>query len=286
MTTKQTKTKLKTKQYLVTPKRAAEWLQKNAVNRPLSLTRVKKYAHAMKEGQWQGLNGETLIFSSSPGDPFARLMNGQHRLGAVVESGVSVPMLVVTGVKEEAFITLDSGDSRSMSDWLKIRGEKHYAHLAGALSRLWYYEQSGGISLYNAGMDVTPTKDDLNDLLEKRSKLRDSVEFCVARRTNLIPGSILACAHFIFAKTSREKADDFIDKVVTGENMPKTHPVMLLRKRLIERREVKVGPKLPVQAVCYLLFRAWKAFYKGETLVKLQLPKTGEYSLRAEESGA
>lgn len=259
-------TAIRSKVMTISPKQAAEWLKKNSGNRPLSIKRVQKYALEMKKGHWK-TNGEPIIISENGN----RLMDGQHRLAAVVESGISIESLVVFGTKEDTFDTLGSGDPRSMGDVLRIKNEMHYTHLAAALSRLWYYEQSGGMSMHNAGADIAPSKIDLEELLEKHPKLRNSVAFCVERRTNLIPGTILAAAHYIFSKKGIEKANDFIDKVVSGADMPKGHPIMLLRKRLIERRES--SEKLSLNVVVYFLFRVWRAVQKNETLTKLQLPK-------------
>jgi hypothetical protein len=275
---------LKSKVVMVTPKKAEEWLAKNGVNRPLSDSRVARYAEEMKKGNWH-CNGEPIIFT----EDYTRLLEGQHRLSAVILSGCTVPMYVTVGVPEEAFITLGSGASRTAADWFKIKGEPHYSHLAATLTRIWFYEQSGGASMHNSGSNAVPSKTDLDDLLGKFPKIRDSVEFCLKAENNTaglaLPSTLLSACHFVFAKKfGREKADDFVTRLATGENMARNHPIMLLRKRLMSRKNTKFQ-KESLQVVTYMVFRIFNAFVNNEPLDKLQLPR-GEFtlSLKAEKA--
>ena len=73
----------------LTPALAAEWLNSNTCNRPLSTLRASRYARDMKAGDWR-FNGETISFTAD-----GRLVDGQHRLTAVVESGVTIQQVVV-----------------------------------------------------------------------------------------------------------------------------------------------------------------------------------------------
>lgn len=98
----------------VTPFMAQNWLAQNPTNRSVSTQRVSAYAQDMKNGAWE-MNGEAIVI-----DRVGRLKNGQHRLHAVVQSGVTVPMLVVFGVDTDV-TTYDRGRSRSASDILKLR---------------------------------------------------------------------------------------------------------------------------------------------------------------------
>ena len=65
----------------VTPDMARTYLKSNTHNRPLDAARVSKYAADMRAGRWL-VSPETISF-----DEHGVLLNGQHRLGAIVESG-------------------------------------------------------------------------------------------------------------------------------------------------------------------------------------------------------
>lgn len=99
---------------MVTPKMAADWLAKNRINRRLRENVWKVYANDMLSGHW-GL-AEAAIFSSDSGD----LYNGQHRCTAIVETGVTVPMIVVYGCTEDMIANIDQGKSRSTADAIKL----------------------------------------------------------------------------------------------------------------------------------------------------------------------
>ena len=76
----------------VSPEEAAKYLEHNAKHRKIKEKKVDAYMKEMQDGKWQ-LNGKVLIFDAN-----GRLLNGQHRLSAVVKSGVPLTVLVVRGV--------------------------------------------------------------------------------------------------------------------------------------------------------------------------------------------
>lgn len=95
----------------VTPDIAAAWLEKNNTkNRELRQRRVDELAAEMKAGRWltthQGISFDTNN----------QLNDGQHRLWAVVQSGVTVKMMVTFNEAPEAFLVTDVGATRSMAD--------------------------------------------------------------------------------------------------------------------------------------------------------------------------
>lgn len=102
----------------ITPELAKEILSNhNQGNRPLKKDHVKLLTNALKNGEWM-LNGETIAFSSS-----GRLLDGQHRLTACVNSGRSFRTVVIRGIDDEAaFGTIDIGKPRNVSDVMNFQG--------------------------------------------------------------------------------------------------------------------------------------------------------------------
>lgn len=101
----------------VTPRTAAEWLTLNRRNRRARTLLVSKYAADMAAGQWR-MAGEPIKFDTS-----GNLLDGQHRLSAVMLSGATVTMLVVRGLPPESQAVMDSGSARTamvMDDWLEL----------------------------------------------------------------------------------------------------------------------------------------------------------------------
>lgn len=100
----------------VTPEWASECLKKNKSNRPVRESTVLVYARQMMAGQWR-LTHQGICFDSS-----GNLVDGQHRLNAVVRANVAVKMLVSVLDSEQtaASLPLDLGVKRTLSDLLDI----------------------------------------------------------------------------------------------------------------------------------------------------------------------
>lgn len=101
---------MKTQVLDVTPTMAQKWLNQNTDNRRIRPRYVEKLAEMMKRGEF------ILTHQGIAIAPGGRLLDGQHRLLAVVESNATVTMLVNTDVGEETFAYTDTGERRSFSD--------------------------------------------------------------------------------------------------------------------------------------------------------------------------
>jgi hypothetical protein len=100
----------------ITPKRAMEWIEASdkVKQRPLLQTRVDFLVNQIKRGAYE-LNGEAVIISSD-----GTVMDGQHRLWAVIQADMAIESVVVRGVDPNTFDTIDSTGGRSASDVLAI----------------------------------------------------------------------------------------------------------------------------------------------------------------------
>jgi len=98
----------------ITPEKAAQILAvSNFKNRKLRQVVVGKYAVMMAKGDWK-LSPEAIVISNT-----GRLLNGQHRLSAVVKSGVPCRFLTIRGPDDDVFSVLDRGAVRTTADALQ-----------------------------------------------------------------------------------------------------------------------------------------------------------------------
>lgn len=101
-----------------TPEKAEDILaNRNPKNRLISRIHVNKMADDMRNGRWDSNNGETVCF-----DTDGNLIDGQHRLAAIVQSGETVSLMTIKNLPAKARDTIDQGRRRSMSDRLKMDG--------------------------------------------------------------------------------------------------------------------------------------------------------------------
>src|SRR5690242_16345038 len=111
----------------VDPEMAQRWLGNNPSNRNIRENLVDSYARDMAASRWE-MTGEPIKF-----DQKDRLLDGQHRLKAVIKAGVAVQMMVVRGLDPRAQLVMDSGSRRTAADALQMDGRDHSVFLsAGA----------------------------------------------------------------------------------------------------------------------------------------------------------
>lgn len=111
----QKKSEVRFKIEQIDPKTAESYLNYNKLNRPLRKGGVEKFASDMKSGNW-GLTHQAIAF-----DEQGNILDGQHRLWAIVESGKTIEMPVARGLDPSARDYIDQGIPRTVVDVAKLR---------------------------------------------------------------------------------------------------------------------------------------------------------------------
>lgn len=122
----------------ITPDQARLWLRNNFRNRPVSDDLVTAYARDMRNGAWVETH-QGIAFNDRD-----ELIDGQHRLMAIILAGVTVRMMVVFGLPSKiaghemtTMDAVDRGKTRSVADQLKIQhGIKHGSVIAQITTQL------------------------------------------------------------------------------------------------------------------------------------------------------
>ena len=117
----------------ISPDVARQYLEANSHNRPLSGAVVKNYTAEMRAGEWM-MNAEAIKF-----DWNGRLVDGQHRLRALIRAGTTLEFLVARNLDPECFKSIDTGRARNAADIVGLRGIKYHAAVASAYRQLWRY---------------------------------------------------------------------------------------------------------------------------------------------------
>ena len=109
-------TQITIRQETITPEVAKQYLEHNTGNRRLNRSSVESLAREIREGRWQ-LTHQGIAF-----DENGVLIDGQHRLSAVVLANTSVEMMVARGIKpsENNIFAIDNGKKRTVRDMLQI----------------------------------------------------------------------------------------------------------------------------------------------------------------------
>lgn len=214
-----------------TPKIAEDFLSRSRANRPLVQRVVDTYARIMADGGWR-VNGEPLIVNSS-----GELLNGQHRLRAVMQADTEVPMLVVWGIDDDAFDTIDTGRSRAGRDLIGIAGYNDSSTLATAAGWLWRYKRSDGILTLTSSR-FKPTNHDLLETLRAYPGLLESLPFGHSL-SGLMGRGLATFCHYICSDRDRTAADKFFTDLAEGANLHKGQAVWVLRNVLLDNKTAK-----------------------------------------------
>lgn len=249
----------------VTPKMALRWLEANHNNRNVRERVVTAYARDMKAGRWR-LTGEAVKFSAD-----GRLIDGQHRLRAVVQAGINVDMMIVRGLDDEVQEVLDSGAGRSAGDALRMRGETNYSNLAATARAAMMFEDG---RLYQGG-GTKYTHGEIIEFLEKNPEMRDSVEFAVSLRHQIdIPISVLGVCIWRLAQVAPDDCTIFFTKLGEKTGFVKGDPILALHNRLTDVR--RTNRALDRADYLSLVFRSWNAWRQRKSVHKLPTTVRGE----------
>lgn len=242
-----------------TPALAERILDNNRLNRPLRQGRVEQYARDMKAGRWAA-NGETIKLTQD-GD----LLDGQHRLFAVVESGKEIEMLLVEGLDPAVMPTIDTGAPRTFGDVLGIQGGKNNLVTASVLRWLWWYPKRK--SQPSGPTHQRITHQELFDSLPKHPDVPLRVSEITgggskqARR--FVPVSILAFVYTLAYRADPTVAGAWLHQIDSGMGIDEEkHPVHQLRERMLANR--LSSAKLPAIDVCALTIKSYNHLLTGK----------------------
>lgn len=250
----------------VTPALAMKIMENNSKNRPISDNMVKRYAKIMRQGRWK-FNGEPIIVAED-----GTLLDGQHRLQAILACGQSQRMAIIGNVPKDAFSTIDIGKKRSAADALATHNReytKHRAIIAAAITTINHFDKNG---MYDdGGRRETMDYADVITFMEKNKSLLKSVDYAMtlSGARKLVPQSCLVALHFLFNKKDPHETENFFNKLNTGENLFKHDPVLMLRNRLIEIRHV--GGVFRSREVIPYLIKTWEYVREGKTIERLRI---------------
>ena len=252
----------------VTPELAAQWLATNTdKNRRLSKTTVQRYASDMIRNRWQP-TGEAIKFDSD-----GRLIDGQHRLNAVVASKKNVQMLVVRDLSTEVIQVLDTGKPRSAADALTISGHTGSAPELAALARKIIAHEGGAgaiLRVKKIRIGNSPiTNKDIIDYCHSHD-LSDHIRFSHRMKYQAITAALnigeYAFFHWLFGRINPQDAESFLGKVATLEDVPANSPVRALLQKLT-RSAIPIDGKMKMHAIV----TAWNAYRTKQPLTVIHV---------------
>lgn len=244
----------------LTPALAREWMNQNTRNRALREGVVGRLAEAMSRGEWME-NGETIKF-----DWHDVMIDGQHRTAAVIESGVTIPVLVVRGLDPRSQETVDRGTRRSLGDMLTLRGET-YAHVLAAALAALHRLREGNLAQGTRSGRFYPSIQQAMAILESEPRIREGLTMSARVGSSLrLPSGTLAMYRYVFGVIDEADAIVFFERLLTGHGLDEGNAILALRNEAITDMSRGHGRGLHNHEKAALIAKAWSHWRRGEVV--------------------
>lgn len=217
---------MKTTVEKIDPKLAERYLTANTSNRHVRNRAVEEYARDMTNGNWI-LSHQGIAFDES-----GNLLDGQHRLLAIVRSGVTVPMAVtrglpvsqLNGVELFTMDVIDRNRPRTTADQLGVCHQIAKANkvMAAVASLAWLCTSSRIRTTVPQALAVL---DIYGDHINEAMGITEAFK---PADVGVVNGSLAFVAH-----SHHDQTMEFAKLLASGENISKGMPVYALRNYLI-----------------------------------------------------
>jgi hypothetical protein len=252
-------TKLNLKKVLVTPTVAKELLLKNNSNRRVSKQTVNSYAHDMRENRWKENTAEFIKVAED-----GEILDGQHRLLAVIESNSSIYFDIAYGVNKSVFDVLDTGKIRSSSDVFSTEKIENYTVITAIVKSYLALSKNHKADLNSSSKSNKLTNTIILEEYKKRPEFWQEVATFSHKSyknfAHILPTSFIGTLYSYFYDISPETSRHFINQLCTGESITNSSITVLrqsLLKDKVSQRKMQPQDKLAI------IVKTWNAFRTG-----------------------
>jgi hypothetical protein len=244
----------------VTPDLALEWLTRNENNRTISKKHVRLLADMMSRNEFNFV-GDPIRF-----DIDGRLMDGQHRLNAIIESETSQHMIVIFGLPPESQVYMDAGRKRSPGDQMTVALGIRNGNQAAAIVRnyIQWRDQCFLSNTRTVGIpEIIAWADANEELLVDATARARRVTSARVPTSVAVSGAVYLAAH----KVSPHGAGVFWDRLADGADLVANNPILTLRNAIMRRAKRERWTRTEEWAY---YARAWNTWRKDGSLERLQ----------------
>jgi hypothetical protein len=255
---------------LITPQIAKDWLSRCVGNRLLKKLTAGEYASIMRADEWLPC-WDAIAFNN-----LGVLINGQHRLEAIILSGKSEAFIVVRGLPVEVRDDIDVRDigdrpkKRSIGDVMEMRHEKNSRSLASLLRALLTFQISGKpvVGMGTHAPNLLPQQ--ARRILVLHPHVR---EFLGEVRVPALGKTQVNLLRYLFWNASPTDAEPFWQSLRLGEGLFEGDPRLTLRHQLEleEHRQRKASPDTRAAWA----IKAWNKWMRGESTASIRFRPGG-----------
>lgn len=242
----------------VTPTMAKKWLDaKHGGQRNITPLRVAALAKAMAAGEWTDSN-DAICF-----DKLGFLVNGQHRMAAVVKSGATCRFVVMRDVDEASMGTIDTCRPRSLGDNITMDGGS-CGKWAEAIVRAMFAWDNGFTQLRGGNDNAKASRAEYLAYYRQHEKeITDSFQ---ARKyttlTRFIPPAIASALWIIFGRIDTGQRDEFLAQVNAPEGILREEPEYMLHTVYNNHKLKRISVSRDIQF--FFAIKAWNMRRTGK----------------------
>lgn len=258
---------VKTRTVMISPKKAMELLYGNYDNRNLNDRHVEMLTKAIKTGHWM-LNGESIIIDNE-----GRLLDGQHRLYAVIKSGVTVPMLIVEGIDVKSFITLNNLIKIRRGEDVLSSGSDGAPNAAKANALIkhvinWHNRSSHMNHAANRKGSFNQTNDVIYSIYQQiGDNVQQSIEDVkrIIKQNGKYNAIYITTALFLLRQNEDSaQVDDFVNYIVEGGDYRQS-PATRLIPTIKRRKENMPHGRYRCETI-FMVLKSYELWTNGETM--------------------
>ena len=215
----------------ITPDMAKKILaHRNKNNRPIRYTHLEKLSEAIEKGEWKVTN-QGIAF-----DADGNLIDGQHRLAAILQTRQTVKMMVATNMDAGIFDVVDTGSKRSTGDALDILGSEHGRTVSAALKIYICYQKFPEKAWSGAAIQQPSTTDVIAIYKDRQDEIEALLSVIKKKHKNFkcFSQSLGLCLSLLLldAGWSDVQIWEFWDCVTLGANLSSDSVVLSFRNQL------------------------------------------------------
>ena len=256
---------MKTEEKLITPATAEVLLKKNTMNRVLRPMKLSEYERQMKAGLWKEETGEAIKIATD-----GAIIDGQHRLTALIKANVSLMFLFITGLEKDVFTVIDSGAVRTSGDVFHIAGIENARNIAAGI-RTYYMLNVGNKQFhFMRGLSSTEALSLYNKKPDFWQAAYTMAIGWYGKSARILSPSLFAGFYAFFYDIDNDDAFEFMSYLGDGIDLSLENPIRLLRDKLLF---AKLNPKFNlIQSVkTSMIIKTWNHFRNKTTLKILKV---------------
>lgn len=258
------------KMELMTPEKAEKLLKSNFNNRKINRRNVIKYKNAILNNEYN-TTGDCILI-----DKYGDLLNGQHRLTAIVEANIPVVVDIKYGVNPDVKYVQNTGRATSQNDLGDIHLKPFGIHskMYPAISKtLDYFEHNGSFS--KSKLEYHPKKIIEFSIDEKHIDMIKSIGATHAskKRNPFGNASLALTKEVIFSLIDKSKAEIFFNSFYEHD-FGKGDPIHALWMWVENRKNTNKNARWGAageEELNVAINIAWNAFVQGKKLNQIRL---------------